>query len=167
MIIWGRVNIHRKAENSIYNVSIESLLRFYMCFGQKFRFLRLLKSAQSKIPAVRPEFKIAELLDYLSYKGVQITVRKLRKLSSIGVFNSSSDFPQNSLRFVVLVCWSQSSQIWRRCQKNLYGSFLDRLEDAHLRIGQPAWYGLCQKPFFVGVVDLFKYVDDCAKRCYM
>jgi hypothetical protein len=75
-----------------------------MCFGQKFRFLRLLKSAQSKIPAVRPEFKIAELLDYLSYKGVQITVRKLRKLSLIGVFNSSSDFPQNSLRFVVLVC---------------------------------------------------------------
>jgi hypothetical protein len=35
------------------------------------------------------------------------------------------------------------------------------------RIGQSACYGLCREPFFSGVVDLFKSVDDSAKGCYM
>jgi hypothetical protein len=30
-------------------------------------------------------------------------------------------------------------------------------------IGQPMCCGLCREPFFSGVVDLFKSVDDCAK----
>jgi hypothetical protein len=34
-------------------------------------------------------------------------------------------------------------------------------------IGQLACCGLCREPFFSGVVDLFKSVDDCAKDCYM
>jgi hypothetical protein len=31
------------------------------------------------------------------------------------------------------------------------------------RISQSACCGLCQEPFFLGAVDLFKSVDDCAK----
>jgi hypothetical protein len=34
------------------------------------------------------------------------------------------------------------------------------------QIIQPGW-GLCREPFFSGVVDLCKSVDDCAKCCYM
>jgi hypothetical protein len=34
-----------------------------------------------------------------------------------------------------------------------------------LRITQVGW-GLCWEPFFSGVVNLFKYVDECAKGCY-
>jgi hypothetical protein len=35
------------------------------------------------------------------------------------------------------------------------------------RIGWPSCYGLCREPFFLGVVDLFKSVDDYMKGCYM
>jgi hypothetical protein len=35
------------------------------------------------------------------------------------------------------------------------------------RIGRPLCCGLCREPFFSGVVDLFKYVDDGMKGCYM
>jgi hypothetical protein len=41
-----------KVEKVNYDFGIESFLRFYLCLGQKFRFLRLLKSAQSRISAV-------------------------------------------------------------------------------------------------------------------
>jgi hypothetical protein len=34
------------------------------------------------------------------------------------------------------------------------------------QIGQLACYGFCRQPFFSGLVDLFKSVDDCAKGCY-
>jgi hypothetical protein len=33
-------------------------------------------------------------------------------------------------------------------------------------ITQSGW-GLCRKPFFLGAVDLFKYVGDCAKGCHV
>jgi hypothetical protein len=35
------------------------------------------------------------------------------------------------------------------------------------RIGQSVRCGLCREPFFSGIVDLFKSIDDCAKGCYM
>jgi hypothetical protein len=33
-------------------------------------------------------------------------------------------------------------------------------------IRQPSSCGLCQEPFFSGVVDLYKSVDDFMKGCY-
>jgi hypothetical protein len=35
------------------------------------------------------------------------------------------------------------------------------------RIGQPVCCGLSREPFFSGVVDLFKSVDDYVKDCYV
>jgi hypothetical protein len=35
------------------------------------------------------------------------------------------------------------------------------------RIGRPSCCGLCREPFFSGAVDLFKFVDDGTKGCYM
>jgi hypothetical protein len=34
------------------------------------------------------------------------------------------------------------------------------------RITRLGW-GLCWEPFFSGVVNLFKSIDDCVKGCYM
>jgi hypothetical protein len=34
-------------------------------------------------------------------------------------------------------------------------------------IGWPSCCGLCQEPFFLGAVDLIKYVDECMKGCHM
>jgi hypothetical protein len=58
LIVWGRVNILWNSENVIYNAIIESFLRFHLFLSQKFRFLRLLKSAQSRILAVWPNSKL-------------------------------------------------------------------------------------------------------------
>jgi hypothetical protein len=38
--------MHQKAENVIYNDIIESFQRMHLVWGQKLRFLRILKSAQ-------------------------------------------------------------------------------------------------------------------------
>jgi hypothetical protein len=35
------------------------------------------------------------------------------------------------------------------------------------RIRQPVCCGLCREPFFSGVVDLFKSIDDCMKGCHV
>jgi hypothetical protein len=35
------------------------------------------------------------------------------------------------------------------------------------RIGWPSCCELCREPFFSGVVDLFKSIDECMKGCYM
>jgi hypothetical protein len=52
------MSIEWKVERVNYEFGIESFLGFYLCLGQKFRFLRLLQSAQSRIPAARPTSKL-------------------------------------------------------------------------------------------------------------
>jgi hypothetical protein len=39
--------------------------------------------------------------------------------------------------------------------------------DTDPRIGQPSCCGLCQEPFFSGIVHLSIVVDDGVKGCYM
>jgi hypothetical protein len=49
---------------------------------QTFRFLKMHNSVQSRISVVRFNFQKSQLSDHRSYRGVQITVGKIRKCST-------------------------------------------------------------------------------------
>jgi hypothetical protein len=48
LIVWGHINIRQKAENVIYIYISEIFWRFHLVWGQKLRFIRILKSAQHR-----------------------------------------------------------------------------------------------------------------------
>jgi hypothetical protein len=94
-----------------------------LVWGQKLRFLRILKYAQHRNFSSPTDFKISELLNNLSYRGIQITVENRRTYSMTLVFSSWSDSSHISIRIKIFNCCSQSSQIWLRCQNFCFKVF--------------------------------------------
>jgi hypothetical protein len=64
---------------------------------------------------------------------------------------------------VSLVVSCQQELTFSHCSLTVVGEKLG----TDPRIRWPSCCGLCREPFFSGIVDLFKYVDDCIKGCYM
>jgi hypothetical protein len=64
---------------------------------------------------------------------------------------------------VSLVVDCQHSLTFPHCSLHVMGEKLS----TDPRIRWPSCCRLCQEPFFLGAVDLFKFVDDCMKDCYM
>jgi hypothetical protein len=97
------------------------------------------------------DFKIEQLLNRLSYQGVQITVGNIKKCSTSIVFGSRSDFPQRSPRFALTYCCSQSSQIRRRCRNFHFKVFLADSRMATYRGVLITWLGV----YLMSTIALF------------
>jgi hypothetical protein len=98
MIIWERVNSHRKSENVIWNTIIESFLRFHFFRVKSSYFLDYSNLLRAEFHQ-SGQLQNCILLNRLLYQGVQINVRNLRKSYLTVVFNLWSDFPPNSSIF--------------------------------------------------------------------
>jgi hypothetical protein len=75
-------------------------------FGSKIQISRTTQICSEQNSSGPADFKIAQLLNCLSYQGVKITVEKITKCSTTLVFGSRLDFLQSSPSFALIDCFS-------------------------------------------------------------